>query len=146
MVRLEKSMLDRAINVSVLHKRKLDRPLKHTLRSKGKIGWIEILFNPRNQVEQAVASAMTFVHPYLAWCTYRFHVEKSREIGIRIEDFYVNKFHKEPYYMHHVYAQYFHPNSLLERVRDVAFYRKPRTLFKGFKVPDWATAEKRNGW
>lgn len=48
--------------------------------------------------------------------------------------------------MHHVYAQYFHPNSLLERVRDVAFYRKPRTLFKGFKVPDWATAEKRNGW
>jgi hypothetical protein len=43
--------------------------------------WIEILFNPRNQVEQAMASMMTFVHPYLAWCTYKFHVEKSREIG-----------------------------------------------------------------
>ena len=35
---------------------------------------------------------------------------------------------------------------MLERVRDVAFYRRPRTLFKGFKVPDWATAEKRHGW
>lgn len=31
-------------------------------------------------------------------------------------------------------------------MRDVAFYRRPRTLFKGFKVPDWATAEKRHGW
>jgi len=28
----------------------------------------------------------------------------------------------------------------------VAFYRRPLTLFKGFKVPDWATAEKRSGW
>jgi hypothetical protein len=45
-----------------------------------------------------------------------------------------------------MYAQYFHPETLLERVRDVAFYRRPRTLFKGFKVPDWATAEKRHGW
>jgi hypothetical protein len=34
----------------------------------------------------------------------------------------------------------------LERVRDVNFYRRPRTLFKGFRVPDWATAEKRHGW
>lgn len=31
-------------------------------------------------------------------------------------------------------------------MRDVRFYRQPRTLFKGFKVPDWATAEKRHGW
>lgn len=67
-------------------------------------------------------------------------------IGIRIEDFYVQKFHKEPYYMHHIYGQYFHPSSLLERVRDVSFYRRPRTIFKGFRVPDWATAEKMNGW
>lgn len=28
----------------------------------------------------------------------------------------------------------------------MAFYRRPRTLFKGFKVPDWATAEKTHGW
>jgi hypothetical protein len=48
--------------------------------------------------------------------------------------------------MHHIYAQYFHPSTLLERVRDVSFYRRPRTIFKGFKVPDWATAENRNGW
>ena len=48
--------------------------------------------------------------------------------------------------MNHIYAQNFHPESLLERVRDVYFYRRPRTLFKGFKVPDWATSENRNGW
>ena len=118
--------------------------------------WIEILFNPKNSLEAAVADVVRFVHPYIAWITYRFHVEKAREIGkfanyltligIRIEDFYMNKFHKEPYFMHHVYAQYFHPSTLLERVRDVAFYRKPRTIFKGFRVPDWATAEKRHGW
>lgn len=48
--------------------------------------------------------------------------------------------------MHHVYAQYFHPDSLLERVREVSFYRRPRTLFKGFRVPDWATADNRHGW
>jgi len=34
----------------------------------------------------------------------------------------------------------------LERVRDTSFHRRPRTIFKGFTVPDWATAEKRHGW
>lgn len=48
--------------------------------------------------------------------------------------------------MHHVYAQYFHPETLLERVRDVNFYRRTRTLYKGFKVPEWAQASKMNGW
>jgi hypothetical protein len=89
---------------------------------------------------------MRFIHPYLAFITYRFHVEKSREIGIRIEDFYLHKFHKEPYFMHHIYAQYFHPETLLERVRDVNFYRRTRTLYKGFKVPEWATSEKTSGY
>lgn len=89
---------------------------------------------------------MRFVHPYVAFATYRFHVEKSREIGIRIEDFYHQKFHKEPYFMFHVYAQYFHPQTLVERVRDVNFYRRTRTLYKGFKVPEWAQASKMNGW
>jgi hypothetical protein len=89
---------------------------------------------------------MRFIHPYIAFVTYRFHVEKAREIGIRIEDFYCNKFHKEPYIMHHIYAQYFHPDNLLERVRDVNFYRRIRTLYKGFKVPEWAQADKMNGW
>lgn len=48
--------------------------------------------------------------------------------------------------MMHLYAQYFHPSTLLERVRDVRFYRQPRTMFKGFKVPDWATAKEHYGW
>jgi len=48
--------------------------------------------------------------------------------------------------MMHVYAQYFHPHTLLERVRDVRFYRQPRTMFKGFKVPDWATSKEQHGW
>lgn len=48
--------------------------------------------------------------------------------------------------MYHVYAQYFHPETLLERVRDVSFYRKTRTLYKGFKVPEWAQSDKMNGW
>jgi hypothetical protein len=67
-------------------------------------------------------------------------------IGIRMEDFYMNKFHKEPYIQFHIFGQHFHPDSLLERVREVAFYRRPRTLFKGFKVPDWATSEKNTDW
>lgn len=65
---------------------------------------------------------------------------------MRVEDVYANKFHKEPYIMFHVYAQYFHPSTLLERVRDVRFYRNPRTMFKGFRVPDWATAKEQHGW
>lgn len=48
--------------------------------------------------------------------------------------------------MMHLYAQYFHPHTMLERVRNVRFYRQPRTLFKGFKVPDWATAKEHDGW
>ena len=48
--------------------------------------------------------------------------------------------------MHHVYAQYFHPDTLLERVRDVSFYRRPRTIFKGFRVPDWAQNQNMHGW
>ena len=59
-------------------------------------------------------------------------------VGLRVEDVYNQKFHKEPYIMHHMYAQYFHPNTLLERVRNVSFYRRPRTIYKGFRVPDWA--------
>jgi len=125
-VKLERSLLDRAINVAVFNKRQINRPIRYNIRTKGKVGWIEVLFNPRNQLETIIGSFMKFVHPYLSFITY--------------------KFHKEPYFMNHVYAQYFHPSSLQERVRDVAFYRKPRTLFKGFKVPDWATSEKRNGW
>lgn len=65
---------------------------------------------------------------------------------MRVEDVYNNKFHKEPYILHHVYAQYFHPDTLTERVRNVAFYRRTRTIFKGFRVPDWAQAQNHEGW
>ena len=66
--------------------------------------------------------------------------------GFRIEDLYSVKFHKEPYVLMHMYSQYFHPHTLLERVRNVAFYRRPRTIYKGFTVPDWARAENSDGW
>ena len=48
--------------------------------------------------------------------------------------------------MYHLYAQYFHPDTLTERVRNVAFYRRPRTIFKGFRVPDWAQSENHEQW
>ena len=48
------------------------------------------------------------------------------------------KFFREAYVNWHVYAQYFHPTTLLERVRNVNAYRKHNVLFKGFSMPDWA--------
>lgn len=48
--------------------------------------------------------------------------------------------------MWHVYGQNFHPKTLTDRVKDVAFYRRPRVFFKGFRVPDWATNEQQTGW
>jgi hypothetical protein len=43
--------------------------------------WMELVFNPRNNVEKYVSQTLRFLHPYLAFITYRFHVEKSKEIG-----------------------------------------------------------------
>lgn len=62
------------------------------------------MFNPRNKVESYISQTLKFVHPYLAFVTYRYHVEKAREAGIRIEDFYMNKFFKEPFVEFHIYA------------------------------------------
>jgi hypothetical protein len=146
-MKIERGLLDKMVNGAFLGKRTIGRPIKYNIRTKGAQGWVELVFNPRNKMEQTVSQALRAIHPYLAFITYKFHVEKSREIGIRVEDFYMHKFHKEPYIMWHIYVQYFHPETLLERVRNVSFYRKPRTLFKGFKVPDWATAENSlGGW
>lgn len=105
-----------------------------------------MMFHPKNRTEEFVSRTLRFIHPYLFYVTLRFHAEKAREGGFRIEDVYENKFHKEAYIMNHVYAQYFHPDTLLERVRDVAFYRRPRTIFKGFTVPDWARPKEKHGW
>jgi hypothetical protein len=43
--------------------------------------WMELVFNPRNNMEKYISETLRFIHPYLAFVTYRFHVEKSREIG-----------------------------------------------------------------
>ncbi len=107
---------------------------------------MELVFNPRNKWEVTLSKTMRFIHPYLAFFTYRFHVEKARDAGIRIDDFYNQKFHKEPYIMNHIYAQGFHPSTLQERVRDTSFFRRPRMMFKGFTVPDWATAKNTTGY
>lgn len=105
-----------------------------------------MVFHPQGRVEEFLSKVVRFIHPYLFYVTLRFHAEKAREGGFRVEDVYCNKFHKEAYIMNHVYAQYFHPETLLERVRDVRFYRNPRTLFKGFTVPDWARPKEKHGW
>lgn len=139
--------MDKFIMGAYMGKRKIGRPIKYNIRKQGlELGMIELIVNPRNRYEQYAANTFKFIRPYLCQMTYKFHAEKAREAGIRVEDIYNNKFHKEAYIMHHLYAQYFHPSTLLERVRDVRFYRQPRTIFKGFKVPDWAQAQQQHGW
>lgn len=103
-MRLEKTLLDRFVNGAFLNKRKIGRPLRYNLRNRGTDGWIELVVNPRNQWEQFCSKVLKAYYPYLSFFTYRFHVEKAREIGIRIEDFYDNKFHREPYIHYHIYA------------------------------------------
>lgn len=137
---MERTIFDRFVNVAYRGRRTIGSPMRYNIRTQQSQGWIELVFNPRNRTEQYVSNAFRFIQPYLAAFTYKFHAEKAREAGMRVEDVYVNKFHKEPYIMFHLYAQHFHPSSLLERVRDVRFYRQPRTIFKGFRVPDWAQA------
>jgi hypothetical protein len=143
---LERTAFDKMVNGAFLGKRVMGRPLRYNIPHRNGAGWIELLFNPRNQVEKVTSSWIRFALPFLAVGTYNFHVERCREGGFRIEDVYELKFWKEPYYMWHVYAQNFHPSTLLDRVKDCAFYRRPRVFFKGFTVPDWATNEQQTGW
>lgn len=42
---------------------------------------MELVFNPRNNMEKYISQTLRFIHPYLAFVTYRFHVEKAREAG-----------------------------------------------------------------
>ena len=81
MPRIETTVLDRFVNGVFAGKRKIGRPLKYNIRHKGAQGWIELVFNPRSRLEQYVSEAIRFVHPYLFYITYRFHVEKAREAG-----------------------------------------------------------------
>lgn len=81
MPRFETTLLDKFVNGAFAGKRKIGRPLKSAIRSRGSEGWIELVFNPRNRFEQYISQALRFVHPYLFYVTYRFHVEKARESG-----------------------------------------------------------------
>jgi hypothetical protein len=137
MVKLGISYLDRFFNDVFLNKRLIGRPIKYNIRNKGKLGRIELVYNPQNGFERQVTKAVKY-SPYLAFVTYRFHVERARDAGLRFEDICMNKFFKEPFIQYHIYTQNFHPITLLERVRYFNFYWRPRGFFKGFRVPDWA--------
>lgn len=137
-MKLERTLLDKFVSGAFMGKRQIGRPVRYNLRHSGYVGWMELVFNPSTTWQRYVSTSIRLVQPYLAFLTYRFHVEKAREGGFRIEDVYMNKFHKEPWIQSHIYGQYFHPETILERVRNVHLYRRPRMMFKGFTVPDWA--------
>jgi hypothetical protein len=48
---IERGLLDKMISNNFMGKRRLGRPLKYNIRHRGRAGWIELIFNPRNQVE-----------------------------------------------------------------------------------------------
>ena len=82
MPKLEATLLDRFVNGAFLGKRKIGRPIKYHIRTKTRgQAWVELVFNPRNRFEQKCSEVLRFIHPYLAFVTYRFHVEKAREAG-----------------------------------------------------------------
>lgn len=104
------------------------------------------MYKPESTWEIYLGRFLRGTIPYLSHFSYKFHAETARHGGFRVEDNYDQKFFREPFIAWHIYAQYFHPTTLLERVRDVNFYRKTNTLFKGFKVPDWAQSRTRDGF
>lgn len=142
----EKGLLDKILNKGVLGKRQIGRPLKHNYVNKQSRGILEMMYKPRNPVEKVFGSVIHGFLPVISYFTYRFHVERARVGGFRVEDTYFQKFFREPYVTWHIYAQNFHPSTLNERVRNVVFYRKTKTLFKGFSVPDWAHDNRKEGW
>jgi hypothetical protein len=147
MGRLELGLLDKIVSKGLLGRRQLGRASKFNILNKqGGSGVLELMYQPRNTFEQLVGRAIHSSLPLLSYFTYRFHVERARASGMRVEDHYHNKFFRESYIHWHIYAQNFHPSTLNERVRSVHFYRKTKTLFKGFSVPDWAQDSKKEGW
>jgi hypothetical protein len=50
-LKLERGPLEKMVNGAFLGKRKMGRPVKYNIRTKGRQGWIELLFNPRSQFE-----------------------------------------------------------------------------------------------
>lgn len=101
------------------------------------------MYQPRTTFEGYLSSFMRGVAPYWGALTYNFHVDSCKRSGISIDELFKNKFYREAPIHWHMYAQYFHPTTLHERVRDVAFFRRTATLFKGFSVPEWAQHKNR---
>ena len=146
MVRLETTLLDKMVSGMALGKRQLGRPLKYNIRAPRESAMMDLIYNPRNQFEQFLSKAWRLSFPYLATLTYKGHVEGAREGGFRIDDIYSPiKFWKDPYIQLHLFTQYFHPHTYHERMRQVTFWRRPSTLFKGYSVPDWAQMQNREG-
>ena len=146
-MKLELNLLDKILSKGLLGRRVIGRASKYNLVNKqGGRGVLEMMYKPRNQLEQVVGKVIHGFLPLISYFTYRFHVERARVGGFRVEDTYHQKFFREPFVTWHIYAQNFHPWTLNERIRNVTFYRKVKTLYKGFSVPDWAQDQKRDGW
>lgn len=145
-MKFEANLLDKIISRGLLGRRQVGRPTKFNIVNKQGRGVLELMYQPRNRFEQIIGRAIHAGLPYLTYYTYRVQVERARDAGLRVDDIYHQKFFREPYITWHIYAQNFHPHTLQERIRHVHFYRKPKTLFKGFRVPDWALSHKRDGW
>jgi len=141
-MKFELNLLDKIVNRGLLGKRIIGRPTKYNIINKHGRGVLEMMYKPRNQFEAFIGKTIHGFLPVLSYFTYRFHVERARVAGMRVEDTYHQKFFREPYITSHIFAQNFHPSTLNERIRNVHFYRKVKTLYKGFKVPDWAQSQK----
>lgn len=42
---------------------------------------VRVSFQSKKLMESAISKTLRFIHPYLSFVTYRFHVEKAREAG-----------------------------------------------------------------
>lgn len=108
--------------------------------------YIQYMYNPKTFLQTLYSKFSIATFPYLAYFTTRHQIEELKIDGMRYEDTYYNRFWRENYVSWHIFAQNFHPESLLERTRDINFFRKPDALFKGFAVPEWAQSSKREGY
>ena len=104
------------------------------------------MYKPETNFELYLGRFIRGFLPYLSQYTYVFTAERARVAGMRVEDSYEQKFFREPYVAWHIYAQYFHPTTLLERVRNINVYRKHNVIFKGFSLPDWAQSKDTEGF
>lgn len=100
--------------------------------------WQDIAFFPKTTLQKVFSKTVFFLEPYYAYFFWPHIVNECREAGLKVGDLMGLHFNKEPYVQFHLYAQYFHPTTMIERVNHIHFYRQPNRLYKGTKVPDWA--------